>query len=403
MEWREQSTLSCEVAFAEAQRWVEEVTRKRFGSSNFRSALENGVLLCDLINKLKPGIIKRVNRLSTPIAGLDNVNVFLKACGKLGLNDSQLFHPGDLQDVSTRVTVRREETTRRLKNVLITIYWLGRKAQADPSYSGPQLNFKAFEALLGVALSKTLEESSCPKPSVRDSGYGENWDPDREDLFSSQQPGYRREDSVESLDSVESRTLSVASDCTLIAGSEGFGSDAEAEHCFRMSEGSKSETHSVPSRGRANIPIAVRRKRGDRCQDNGRSHASQLPSEGGRGFNEPCLELPPASAFHQRAHSYQSDSDSDSDRPEPDIVQDDLASRRFRSKTCVAPVNFAIPLNPRTPRLFPTVTPSTQRSWATVSDASQLATVPHKRSHQRSEFGVACSGILTLVLLQACW
>jgi len=36
----------------------------------------------------------------------DNVNVFLKACEKLGLNEAQLFHPGDLQDVSTRVTVR---------------------------------------------------------------------------------------------------------------------------------------------------------------------------------------------------------------------------------------------------------------------------------------------------------
>ncbi|GAA6071410.1 LIM domain only protein 7b isoform X1, partial [Tachysurus ichikawai] len=116
MEWREQTAVGCEVAFSEAQRWMEEVTMKRFGSSNFRSALENGVLLCDLINKLKPGIINRVNRLSTPIAGLDNVNVFLKACGKLGLNDAQLFHPGDLQDVSTRVTVRHQETSRRLKN-----------------------------------------------------------------------------------------------------------------------------------------------------------------------------------------------------------------------------------------------------------------------------------------------
>lgn len=38
--------------------------------------------------------------------------------------------------------------------VLITIYWLGRKAQLDPFYSGPQLNFKAFEGLLGLALSK---------------------------------------------------------------------------------------------------------------------------------------------------------------------------------------------------------------------------------------------------------
>nr|XP_023699867.1 LIM and calponin homology domains-containing protein 1-like [Paramormyrops kingsleyae]XP_023699946.1 LIM and calponin homology domains-containing protein 1-like [Paramormyrops kingsleyae] len=106
MEWREQSTVSCEVAFREAQRWVEEVSKKKFGHRDFRSALENGVLLCDLINRIKPGIIKRVNRLSTPIAGLDNVNVFLKACGKLGLKEAQLFDPGDLQDLSTRVTVK---------------------------------------------------------------------------------------------------------------------------------------------------------------------------------------------------------------------------------------------------------------------------------------------------------
>ncbi|XP_058235826.1 LIM domain only protein 7b isoform X3 [Hemibagrus wyckioides] len=264
MEWRDQTAVGCEVAFREAQRWMEEVTKKRFGSSNFRSALENGVLLCDLINKLKPGVIKRVNRLSTPIAGLDNVNVFLKACGKLGLNEAQLFHPGDLQDVSTRVTVRHHETSRRLKNVLITIYWLGRKAHADPSYSGPQLNFKAFEGLLGVALSKALDEASCSKPGTRDSGFGETWYPDRE------VPSYRREDSVESLDSVESRTLSVASDCTLIAGSEGFGSDAEAEHFFRMTERLPATT-----KERRNVP-AVLRKKFEQRDESGRGHVSPL-------------------------------------------------------------------------------------------------------------------------------
>lgn len=36
----------------------------------------------------------------------DNLNVFLKACGRLGLKEAQLFHPGDLQDLSTRVTVQ---------------------------------------------------------------------------------------------------------------------------------------------------------------------------------------------------------------------------------------------------------------------------------------------------------
>lgn len=38
--------------------------------------------------------------------------------------------------------------------VLITIYWLGRRAQCDHFYDGPYLNFKAFEGLLGTALYK---------------------------------------------------------------------------------------------------------------------------------------------------------------------------------------------------------------------------------------------------------
>lgn len=38
--------------------------------------------------------------------------------------------------------------------VLITIYWLGRQAQCGRLYDGPNLNFKAFEGLLGTALYK---------------------------------------------------------------------------------------------------------------------------------------------------------------------------------------------------------------------------------------------------------
>ncbi|XP_045073872.1 LIM domain only protein 7-like isoform X3 [Coregonus clupeaformis] len=300
MEWRQRTSVSCEDAFTEAQRWMEEVTSKSFGCNNFRSALENGVLLCHLINRLKPGIIKRMNTLSTPMAGLDNVNVFLRACGTLGLHEAQLFHPGDLQDLSTRATLRRVEGKRRLKNVLITIYWLGRKAQVDPFYSGPQLNLKAFEGLLGIALSKALEEA--PRGSVRASGSSEVCYPEREDqllplthsqppgysredqllplthsqppgysredqllpLTHSQPPGYSREDSVESFksvlsfDSVESRTLSFMSDSILRAGSEDSSSDAEAENCFRM------ESAEGRDSGQSNggiVPASLQRKK----------------------------------------------------------------------------------------------------------------------------------------------
>ncbi|KAM3624729.1 uncharacterized protein V6R79_000721 [Siganus canaliculatus] len=223
MEWRQQTSVSCADAFLEAQRWIEEVTGKSFACNDFRAALENGVLLCDLINQLKPGIIKRLNRLSTPIAGLDNVNVFLKACGKLGLNESQLFHPGDLQDLSTRATLRRDESNRRIKNVLITIYWLGRKAHLDAFYNGSQLNFKAFEGLLGLALSKALDEGS--NVLVKDSGYRECWFPEKDECLHIR-ASYKTDNSVDSVDAVDSRALHPSS--------EGCGSDAEAEQVFKM-------------------------------------------------------------------------------------------------------------------------------------------------------------------------
>ncbi|XP_041856811.1 LIM domain only protein 7 isoform X3 [Melanotaenia boesemani] len=297
MEWREQSSVSCDEAYVEAQRWIEAVTKKKFGSNDFRSALENGVLLCDLINKIKPGIIKRVNRLPTPIAGLDNLNVFLKACGKLGLKEAQLFHPGDLQDLSTRVTVKHQETNRRLKNVLITVYWLGRRAQCDRFYDGPYLSFKAFEGLLGTALYKALQESSSQTSSnVRDSGFGDSWYPEREELYHRRGGGggstHRRDDSLDSLDSLGSRPHSISSDITLKGNSEGCCSDTEADSVFRMAENKdtfgyrrtavitpKSSTpfnQFLPTKDKQSgyVPAPLRKKRAERNEDNRRSWAS---------------------------------------------------------------------------------------------------------------------------------
>ncbi|XP_034142689.1 LIM domain only protein 7 isoform X2 [Esox lucius] len=287
------------------------------GGSNHESIWEQKFSICTgewssvvLINSIKPGIIKRVNRLSTPIAGLDNVNVFLKACRKIGLKEAQLFHPGDLQDTSTRVSVKHQETSRRLKNVLITLYWLGRKAQSDPFYDGPNLNLNTFEGLLGIAaLAKALESPSQRASSSslreRDSGFRESWCCDREekeDIFPVLREGggvHRIEDSLDSLDSLGSRPQSRSSDNILKGSSEGCGSDAEADSDFRMAGDSNKDllhyrrslvitpktttqfNQFLPTKDKpaAYMPAPLRKKRAEHHEDNRRSWASPMFTE----------------------------------------------------------------------------------------------------------------------------
>uniref|UniRef100_A0A3Q3A654 LIM and calponin homology domains 1b n=1 Tax=Kryptolebias marmoratus TaxID=37003 RepID=A0A3Q3A654_KRYMA len=215
-------------AFQEAQKWIEAVTGRCFGDKDFRGGLQNGILLCELLSSIRPGSVKKINRLQTPIAGLDNLSVFLRGCEDLGLKGSQLFDPGDLQDTSTRPTAKGSDCSRKLKNVLITIYWLGRAANSCTSYSGPTLDLKEFEGLLSQ-MRKEAEVADSPTRSIRDSGYIDCWDSERSDSLSP--PRHGREDSFDSLDSFGSRSRQTPSPDVLVArgSSDGRGSDSESD------------------------------------------------------------------------------------------------------------------------------------------------------------------------------
>ncbi|XP_028347818.1 LIM and calponin homology domains-containing protein 1 isoform X8 [Physeter macrocephalus] len=294
-----------EPAFSEAQKWIEQVTGRSFGDKDFRTGLENGILLCELLNAIKPGLVKKINRLPTPIAGLDNIILFLRGCKELGLKESQLFDPSDLQDTSNRVTVKSLDYSRKLKNVLVTIYWLGKAANSCASYSGTTLNLKEFEGLL-AQMRKETDDVESPKRSIRDSGYIDCWDSERSDSLSP--PRHGRDDSFDSLDSFGSRSRQTPSpDVVLRGSSDGRGSDSESDLPHRKLPDVKKDdmsarrtSHGEPksavpfnqylpnkSNQTAYVPAPLRRKKAEREEYRKSWSTATSPLGGERPFSYP--------------------------------------------------------------------------------------------------------------------
>ncbi|XP_032418515.1 LIM and calponin homology domains-containing protein 1-like isoform X4 [Xiphophorus hellerii] len=284
-----------EPACLEAQKWIEAVTGKSFGDKDFRSALENGILLCELLSAIKPGLVKKINRLPTPIAGLDNLSVFLRGCEELGLKGSQLFDPGDLQDTSIRANLKDSDCNRKLKNVLNTVFWLGKAASGCPSYSGPNLNLKEFEGLLAqMKLESDDGGDSSQKRSVRDSGY-DCWDSERSESLSP--PQHTRDNSLDSLDSFGSRSQhSPSPDVVNRGNSDGRGSDSEADAPSRKPDVRKDDmlarrtassdsrcpvpfNQFLPNRANASCYIPTPRRKQHPEEGEQRSHLQTIPEQ----------------------------------------------------------------------------------------------------------------------------
>ncbi|XP_072563849.1 LIM and calponin homology domains-containing protein 1a isoform X8 [Paramormyrops kingsleyae] len=294
-----------EAAFQEAQKWIEAVTGRRFGDKDFRSGLENGILLCELLSSIKPGLVKKINRLPTPIAGLDNLTLFLRGCEELGLKGSQLFDPGDLQDTSIRANPKGSDCNRKLKNVLITIYWLGKAANSCTTYNGPTLDLKEFEGLLSQ-MRKEAEDMESPKRNVRDSGYIDCWDSERSDSLSP--PRHGRDDSFDSLDSFGSRSQQTPSPDVVIRGSsDGRGSDSETNAPHRKLPDMRKDdmlarrtSYNEPrtmvpfnqylpnkSNQSAYVPASLRKKRPEREDSRKSWSTATSPIGGERPFSHP--------------------------------------------------------------------------------------------------------------------
>ncbi|KTG35325.1 hypothetical protein cypCar_00013653 [Cyprinus carpio] len=75
--------------------WIHEVTGRPV-PDNFMEGLKDGVILCELINKLQPGSVPKVNHSTLNWHKLENITHFIRAIGEYGLKPHDIFEANDL-------------------------------------------------------------------------------------------------------------------------------------------------------------------------------------------------------------------------------------------------------------------------------------------------------------------
>jgi len=110
--------------------WIAAVLDEKLPEGDFAEVLQNGVILCRLMNKIKPESVKKFKEKGPAFLLMENVQSFLNAAKKYGVPDEEVFQTPDLFEA------------RNIPQVSLCIFSLGRATQNHPEYTGPSLGPK---------------------------------------------------------------------------------------------------------------------------------------------------------------------------------------------------------------------------------------------------------------------
>jgi len=108
--------------------WIEAVTGESKGDKTTQEWLQNGTVLCSLVNKIKPGQIKKVNSSTMPFKQMENITFYMNAARELGVPEQSMFGTPDLYE------------GKNMGSVISAIYSFGGAIQVSvPEFQGPKL------------------------------------------------------------------------------------------------------------------------------------------------------------------------------------------------------------------------------------------------------------------------
>mmetsp|Transcript_17286 Transcript_17286/g.45068 ORF Transcript_17286/g.45068 Transcript_17286/m.45068 type:complete len:185 (+) Transcript_17286:62-616(+) len=116
---------------AQAISWLETLTGKGL-VGDLSDWLHDGVILCEALNALNPGSVKKVNASKMAFKQMENISNFLAGASSYGMLPTDLFQTVDLYEAKNMV------------QVIDTIHALGRVAQKN-GFKGPVIGAKMSE------------------------------------------------------------------------------------------------------------------------------------------------------------------------------------------------------------------------------------------------------------------
>lgn len=136
----------------EAQEWIEGVLNEKFLAS-FGDSLKDGIILCNLMNKIRPGLIRRIQTSPMPFKQMENISAFLRACRTVGVAEFDLFETVDLFEL------------KKVSLVVNCIHALGRAVQKNvPDFDGPSLGAKIATANKRTFTAAQMKEAAAAVP-----------------------------------------------------------------------------------------------------------------------------------------------------------------------------------------------------------------------------------------------
>ncbi|CAB3228299.1 unnamed protein product [Arctia plantaginis] len=118
----------------EAQEWIETILGAKFPPGEaYEDVLKDGTVLCQLINKLKPGSVPKINTSGGQFKMMENITNFQGAIKAYGVPDIDVFQTVDLWE------------KKDIAQVTNTLFALGRETYRHSEWSGPYLGPKPSE------------------------------------------------------------------------------------------------------------------------------------------------------------------------------------------------------------------------------------------------------------------